>query len=315
MIEGLTMRLNYNKLFKILKERNISKTTLQKKLRLSSTTIAKLSKNEPISMKVLEDICVFLSCQPGDILELVVEEEHSLLNQLREEMKMRLKGGLYHQTQILFSYNTNRIEGSQLAEEQTSFIYETNSIALEESSVTSIDDILETVNHFRCFDRMLEVADQELSEDIIKEFHRILKLNTSDSRKDWFNVGEYKKMPNMIGDTKTTEPSKVKGEMVKLLTNYNSLQTKTFEDIVEFHTQFETIHPFQDGNGRVGRLILFKECLKNGMIPFIIDDEKKLFYYRGLKEFKRDKQYLIDTCLAAQDKYCEMIEYFIPGKL
>jgi len=228
-------------------------------------------------------------------------------------MKMRLKGGLYHQTQILFSYNTNRIEGSQLSEEQTRLIYETNSIALEGSSVTSIDDILETVNHFRCFDRMLEVANQELSEDIIKEFHRILKLNTSDSRKDWFNVGEYKKMPNMIGDTKTTDPSKVKGEMVKLITNYNNLQTKTFEDIVDFHYVFESIHPFQDGNGRVGRLILFMECLKNEIIPFIIDDEKKLFYYRGLKEFNRDKQYIIDTCLAAQDKYCEMIEYFIPS--
>jgi len=309
------MRLNYNKLFKILKERNISKTTLQKKIGISSTTMAKLSKNEPISMKVLEDICVFLNCQPGDLLEIVNTSEHNLLNQLREEMKMRLKGGLYHQTQILFSYNSNRIEGSKLSEEQTRLIYETNSIALEEYKVTSIDDILETVNHFRCFDRMLEVADQELSEEIIKEFHRILKLNTSDSRKDWFNVGEYKKMPNMIGDTKTTDPSKVKGEMVKLLTNYNNLRTKTLEDIVEFHYLFETIHPFQDGNGRVGRLILFMECLKNGIIPFIIDDEKKLFYYRGLKEFNRDKQYLIDTCLAAQDKYFEMIEYFIPSEL
>jgi DNA-binding Xre family transcriptional regulator len=170
------VRLNYNKLFKILKQRNISKTTLQKKIGLSSTTIAKLSKNEPISMKVLEDICVFLSCQPGDILELVEEADRNLLNQLQEEMKMKLKGGLYHQTQILFSYNSNRIEGSKLSEEQTRLIYETNSIALEQSSVTSIDDILETVNHFRCFDRMLEVANQELSEEIIKEFHLILKI-------------------------------------------------------------------------------------------------------------------------------------------
>ena len=304
------MRLHYSKLFKLLKERNISKTTVQKKIGISSTTMAKLSKNEPISMKVLEDLCVYLKCQPGDILEIVDIEEHHLINQLREEMKMKLKGGLYHQTQILFSYNTNRIEGSKLSEEQTRFIYETNSIALEESKVTSIDDILETINHFRCFDWMLEVVDQELSEEIIKEFHRILKSNTSDSNKDWFNVGEYKKMPNMIGDTKTTEPSKVKGEMAKLLTNYNSLPSRTFEDIVELHFTFESIHPFQDGNGRVGRLILFKECLKNGITPFIIDDEKKLFYYRGLKEFIRDKQYLLDTCSAAQDKYEEFIEYF-----
>lgn len=309
------MRLHYTKLFKILKERNISKTTLQKKLGISSTTLAKLSKNEPISMKVLEDLCVYLNCQPGDLIELVDSEEHNLLNQLREEMKMKLKGSLYHQTQILFSYNSNRIEGSQLSEDQTRFIYETNSIALEESKVASIDDILETINHFRCFDRMLELADETLSEEIIKEFHRILKCNTSDSRKDWFIVGDYKKMPNMIGEMKTTEPSKVKGEIAKLLIDYNSLTIKTFEDIVEFHYLFESIHPFQDGNGRVGRLILFKECLKNGITPFIIDDEKKLFYYRGLKEYKNDKQYLLDTCLSSQDKYSELIEYFIPSKL
>lgn len=309
------MRLHYTKLFKILKERNISKTTLQKKLGISSTTLAKLSKNEPISMKVLEDLCVYLNCQPGDLIELVDSEEHNLLNQLHEEMKMKLKGSLYHQTQILFSYNSNRIEGSQLSEDQTRFIYETNSIALEESKVASIDDILETINHFRCFDRMLELADETLSEEIIKEFHRILKCNTSDSRKDWFIVGDYKKIPNMIGEMKTTEPSKVKGEIAKLLIDYNSLTTKTFEDIVEFHYLFESIHPFQDGNGRVGRLILFKECLKNGITPFIIDDEKKLFYYRGLKEYKNDKQYLLDTCLSSQDKYSELIEYFIPSKL
>lgn len=304
------MSMHYTKLFKLLKERNISKTALQNKIGMSSTTVAKLSKNEFISMKVLEDICIYLNCQPGDILEMKLDTDQSLLNQLREEKLMKLKGGLYHQTQIRFSYNSNHIEGSKLSEEQTRFIYETNSIALEESGVTSIDDIIETLNHFRCFDWMLEVSDQELTEAMIKEFHRLLKYNTSDSHKDWFNVGEYKKMPNMIGDLKTTEPSKVQFEMVKLISHYNNLPNKTLEDVVKFHHTFESIHPFQDGNGRVGRLILFKECLMNGIIPFIINDDKKLFYYRGLKEFTNDQQYLLDMCRSAQDNYEDLIKCF-----
>lgn len=306
------MGIKYDGLFSILKEKGISKTQLQNRLGLSSTTLAKLSKNEPVSMKVIEDVCKELNCQPGDIMRLEKNmPEHKLLQMLKEEKDMKLKGGLYHLTQIKLAYNSNRIEGSKLSEEQTRYIYETNTIAMEEDKTSSIDDIIETVNHFQCFDYMLDCAEDILSETIIKKFHKILKNNTSDSRKDWFRVGDYKAKPNMIGDTKTIMPSKVKGEMAKLLAEYNAKEDIAFTDIVEFHHAFESIHPFQDGNGRVGRLIIFKECLKYGITPFIIDNEHKLFYYRGLKEYKNEKGYLTDTCLSAQDEYVEMMKYFM----
>lgn len=304
------MPIQYTKLFQLLSEKNISKTDLQKRVGMSSSTMAKLSKNENVSIKIIEDICKTLNCQPGDILEMSNSTDKQLLSVLRDEKKMRLKGGLYHQTQVKLAYNSNRIEGSKLSEDQTRYIYETNTIATEKEETASIDDITETINHFQCFDYMIDIADERLSEDIIKEFHKILKNNTSDSRKDWFNVGDYKKKPNMIGDQKTTSPSKVKGEMAKLLTDYNQIQRVTFEDIIEFHYSFETIHPFQDGNGRVGRMIIFKECLNNEIVPFIIDEQHKLFYYRGLKEFSVERGYLIDTCFSAQDRYKELLEYF-----
>ena len=237
----------------------------------------------------------------------------NILKVLREQKDMKLKGNLYHNTQIIFSYNTNHIEGSRLTEDQTRYIYETNTILFEENEVAKIDDILETANHFKLVDYMLEIADQELTEEMIKKFHKILKEGTSDSIKEWFNVGEYKKLPNEAGSMKTTDPKNVKKDMIKLLEWYKSLSNITINEIIEFHSRFEKIHPFQDGNGRVGRIIMFKECLKNNIVPFIILDKDKLFYYRGLKEYQSNKEkgYLIDTCLNAQDQYIKLIEYYL----
>ncbi len=234
-----------------------------------------------------------------------------LLEILQEEKSNNLKGGIYHQTQIKLAYNTNRIEGSKLSEEQTRYIYETNTLFTEKGKETAnIDDILETVNHFHCFDYMLKVAEETLTENHIKEFHRILKTNTSDSRKDWFKVGEYKLKPNVVGGIETSKPNEVKQHIEALLRNYNNNENIKVEDIIKFHYEFEKIHPFQDGNGRVGRLIMFKECLKNNIVPFIIEDEFKFFYYRGLTEYPKIKGYLVDTCLSAQDDYKELMKYF-----
>lgn len=235
---------------------------------------------------------------------------NNLLYRLREEKQIKLKGGIYHQTQIKFAYNSNHIEGSRLTEEQTRYIYETNTIGLQ-NEPANIDDIIETVNHFQCFDYILYCAQDTLTEDIIKKLHFILKSNTSDSRLEWFNTGDYKLRSNMVGDSKTTPPRSVKKEMKNLLLEYQNKAVISIEDIIEFHYHFEKIHPFQDGNGRVGRLIAFKECLKHNIIPFIIDENYKIYYYRGLKEFENESGYLIDTCLSAQDMYKELLEYFI----
>ena len=229
-----------------------------------------------------------------------------ILKTLLEEKEIKLKGSLYHLTQINFSYNSNHIERSKLTEEQTQFIYETNSFISDKEKVVPIDDINETINHFKCFDYILENVNI-LDENLIKALHKIFKNNTSDSQKEWFKVGDYKLKANFIGNSKTTNPSSVSKEIKKLLDGYNSKSKITFDDIVDFHYKFETIHPFQDGNGRVGRLIMFKECLRNDIIPFIIDENHKLFYYRGLKNYKEDKAYLIETCLSAQDKYIKLL--------
>lgn len=306
-----SLGISYHKLFCILEKKNITKTELRKNIKISTATLAKLSKNEPVAMKVIEDICSFLNCQPGDIMEMEQEvDKTTLLYRLREEKRIRLKGGIYHQTQIKLAYNSNHMEGSRLTEEQTRYIYETNTIGLEKEPV-NVDDIIETINHFQCFDYILDCAEDILTENIIKNIHFMLKSNTSDSRLDWFQVGEYKQRSNMVGDSKTVPPGKVQKEMQKLLSAYQQKDSISFEDIVAFHYSFEKIHPFQDGNGRAGRLIMFKECLKYNIIPFIIEERHKLYYYRGLKEFEIEKGYLMDTCLSAQDAYKEMLAYFM----
>lgn len=229
---------------------------------------------------------------------------------LKEEKKVKLKGGLYHKTQINLAYNSNRIEGSKLTEEQTSYIFETRTIGFKDQEAVPVDDIIETSNHFIAFDYMLDTIDSPISNTLIKDFHRILKTGTSDASKEWFMVGKWKKLPNEVGGAETTLPQNVETDMNKLNEWYNSLSGILFEDILEYHYRFEKIHPFQDGNGRVGRLIMFRDCLKNDIIPFIIDDNYKQFYYRGLKEFANERGYLIDTCLSAQDTYKKWIEYF-----
>lgn len=308
------MKISYKKLFDMLNEKGIAKTTLKNTLNLSSATLAKLSKNEQISMNTLVEICSYLNCQPGDLIELEYDNEinvdrDSLFYRLKEEKAANLKGGIYHQTQIKLAYNSNHIEGSQLTEDQTRYIYETNTIGFDKEPA-NIDDIMETVNHFRCFDYMIDCVGNTLNEDFIKNTHKILKNNTSDSKLSWFNVGEYKARKNMVGDMETTSPEKVKIEISKLLNEYLKKQIITLDDILDFHVRFERIHPFQDGNGRVGRIIMFKECLKYNIVPFIIEDNLKMFYYRGLKEWNNENGYLRDTCLTAQDRYKAYLDYF-----
>ena len=237
------------------------------------------------------------------------EKPKTLLAILQEEKASKYSGGIYHKTQIDLTYNSNHMEGSRLTHDQTRFIFETNTIGIE-NEVLNVDDIIETTNHFRCIDMIIDHVKTELNEKFIKELHFILKSGTSDSKKDWFAVGDYKKFPNEVGNMKTPLPEEVDNLMKDLLKEYNSKKEKTFEDILDFHVQFERIHPFQDGNGRIGRLIMFKECLKYNIVPFIIEDNLKMFYYRGLKEWNNERGYLVDTCLAAQDKYKACLDYF-----
>lgn len=237
------------------------------------------------------------------------EKPAILLDILQDEKKNKYSGGIYHKTQIDLTYNSNHMEGSRLTHDQTRYIFETNTIGIE-NEVLNVDDVIETANHFRCIDMIIDHAKSALTEKIIKELHLILKNSTSDSRKEWFAVGDYKKMPNEVGGMETVLPEKVADSMRKLLSEYNNKEEKTFEDILDFHVKFERIHPFQDGNGRVGRLIMFKECLKYNIVPFIIEDDLKMFYYRGLKEWNNERGYLTDTCLTAQDRYKAYLDYF-----
>lgn len=294
-----------------MEEREITKEKLKNEIGISSATMAKLAKNEEVAMSTIQSLCKFFECQPGAILSYEKDiDENSILFRLREEQEMKLKGGLYHQTQIRLAYNSNHMEGSRLTEDQTRSIYETQTIGVTEGH-EKIDDIIETVNHFRCFDYILSVAENDLSEEIIKHIHFLLKSGTTDSQKEWFAVGDYKKRPNMIGNMiETTHPSKVAAEIKQLLKCYRENSNMTFEDIIDFHYRFEKIHPFQDGNGRVGRLIMFKECLKYNIPPFIIEDKSQEYYKRGLREYLTERGFLIETCRAAQDTYKVLLEYF-----
>lgn len=235
--------------------------------------------------------------------------ENALLSALREEKKQQRKGGIYNKVQVDLTYNSNHIEGSRLTHDQTRYIFETNTIGFENGAV-NVNDVVETANHFRCIDMVIDNAMYTLSETFIKRLHLTLKSGTSDSRKDWFAVGEYKHIPNEVGGRDTTAPEEVDSEIFKLLSDYNAVSNHTLEQIIAFHHDFECIHPFQDGNGRIGRLILFKECLKSNIVPFIIEDDLKMFYYRGLHEWNREHGYLMDTCLTAQDRFKAYLDYF-----
>lgn len=238
-----------------------------------------------------------------------VDNPMSLLDILRIEKKSKLSGGIYHKIQIELTYNSNHIEGSCLTHDETRYIFETNTIGIDKKAI-NVDDIIETVNHFKCIDMIIDDANKNISEKLIKNLHKILKNSTSDSRKDWFSVGEYKKLPNTVGDILTAQPDEVEKKMKKLITQYNAKKTKSLDDLLDFHYKFECIHPFQDGNGRIGRLLLFKECLKYNIVPFVIDEHLKLFYYRGLKEWENERGFLRETCLMAQDKFKIYLNYF-----
>ena len=288
-------------------------------------SVAEIAKKWGVSERSVRNYCAkdrvsgaFLTGKTWNIPEDAQKPTHgnkknkvpeTIFEVLKDEMTNKASGGLYHKTQIELTYNSNHIEGSRLTHDQTRYIFETNTIGVE-NEVINVDDVIETTNHFRCIDMIIENAEMQLTEKFIKELHLVLKNSTSDSRKDWFVVGDYKKLPNEVGGMETALPEDVSDKMKTLLIDYNGIKEKTLEHILDFHVKFERIHPFQDGNGRVGRLIMFKECLKHDIVPFIIEDNLKLFYYRGLSEWDNERGYLRDTCLMAQDKYKTYLDYF-----
>ena len=292
---------------------------------MSYLSVSQVAKNWNMSERTVRNYCAqnkipgaFLMGKTWNIPENAVkpdrinkksDEPKNLLERLIAEKRASLKGGIYHKIQIELTYNSNHIEGSKLTHDQTRYIFETNTIGTENKSV-NVDDIIETANHFKCIDMIIDNAGYKLTEKFIKQLHFTLKSGTSDSRKDWFNVGEYKKLPNEVGGKETIAPEAVAQKIKALLKSYNVNNEHSLEEIIEFHYQFESIHAFQDGNGRVGRLIMFKECLKNNIVPFIIDEKLKMFYYRGLDKWRTEKGYLLDTCLSAQDKFKEYLKYF-----
>ena len=295
--------ISYSGLLNKLNEKRLTKTSLTTALGISSRTIAKIGRGEKIADHVLEKIASFLCCSTGELCQTV--SDNALLQTLRDEKSIRMPGGLYHELQVRMTYNSNHIEGSKLSEEQTRLIFETNTVDVGEG--IPVDDIIETVNHFRAIDYVIDTAEEALTEEIIKELHRILKQSTKDSTLAWFAVGDYKKRANVVGGRETAKPKDVSARMKALLSEYERLDAVTINDIIRFHYEFERIHPFQDGNGRVGRLIALQECLRFGIVPFIIEDSKKVFYYRGLSEWEHEKGYLTDTCLDGQDTFRKLL--------
>lgn len=296
--------VSYIGLETLLKEKSIGKTELSSELGLSTRTVAKIAKGENLSKNTLKKIADYLNVTPENLYR--IESDNKILQMLRDEKEIHLPGGLYHELQIRMTYNSNHIEGSKLSEDQTRLIFETNTINMGDG--IPVDDILETIHHFRAIDYCIDVAEEKLTEEIIKKLHYIIKHDTKDSTLAWFAVGDYKKRANMVGGRQTSKPSEVSKHMKTLLENYNSKENIKIEDIIELHAEFEYIHPFQDGNGRVGRLIALKECLRNNIIPFIIEDSKKGFYYRGLSEWKNEKGWLIDICLDGQDAFVRLLD-------
>ena len=296
--------ISYEGLEKVLKEKGIGKTELGLEAGLSTRTVAKIAKGEKLSKRSIEKISNYLGVNQKLLLKEV--SDNKLLQLLREEKEIKLSGGLYHELQVRMTYNSNHIEGSKLSEDQTRMIFETNTIDIGDG--IPVDDVLETVHHFRAIDYVIDIAEENLSEDIIKQLHFILKHDTKDSMLDWFAVGEYKKRANTVGGRETSKPSEVPKHMAVLLEKYNAKTKVTIEDIIAFHAEFEHIHPFQDGNGRVGRLIVLKECFHHNIIPFIIEDSKKQYYYRGLSEWENEKGWLTDTCLDGQDTFKRLMD-------
>ena len=296
--------ISYEGLENALKEKGIGKTDLTLRLGISTRTIAKIAKGEKLSKRSMQKIADFLGKDPAVLMREV--SDNKILQLLREEKEVKLSGGLYHELQVRMTYNSNHIEGSRLSEDQTRLIFETNTIDVGDG--VPVDDILETVHHFRAIDYVIDTAEEVLTEEIVKHLHFILKHDTKDSTLSWFAVGDYKKRANVVGGRDTAKPSEVHACMKELLEEYNAKENVTVEDIIALHAEFEHIHPFQDGNGRVGRLIALKECLRHNVIPFIIEDSRKNFYYRGLQEWRNEKGWLTDTCLDGQDTFVRLLD-------
>ena len=296
--------ISYDGLYEQLRKKGITKTALTSEFGISSRTIAKIAKGEKLSRTVLEKIAAYLGCG-ADVL-CRERSDNAILQILREEKENRISGGLYHELQVRMTYNSNHIEGSRLTEDQTRLIFETNTIDVGDG--VPVDDILETVHHFRAIDYVIDVAEETLTEEMIKRLHYILKHDTKDAMLSWFAVGDYKRRANVVGGRETAKPKEVPARMQALLAWYNALPAVTVSDVIALHAEFEYIHPFQDGNGRVGRLIALKECLGHKIIPFIIEDNKKLFYYRGLSEWRNEKGWLTDTCLDGQDAFIRLLD-------